>query len=426
MAYISPLSLGGYSQPGYQPGVYTGGSPTFNEAAGGTTLNTASAPTSGVYSTYGGTRPGYTNFGGIGYGDGWEYEGLSKQGRNIFINPTTGQRDWRMDDGQSYNVGQSYGFGADPNTNAMSSGGTPYNAAGVPQTGLIGSEAALMNGLAGGTSAVQQGLGQATQSLSPYTSAGAASSDLQAALSGALGPEAQQAAYASYMEGPGTSYLREMGEKAITRNASATGGLQGGNVLQELQRHGIGIAAQDFNDSFNRLGSLSDRGYNASNSLAGIQANAGGRIGDYNYGTGQSLSTGRTRAGEQIASNITAVTSALATLMGQQGSDLSNILGQSGSNIAQLLAGLGINDAQSLQQLASLLGNVNMGASNQTSGLPQIPASTFNASNEWGNVASALGNVATSWPQSAPPPPPAAPSGSLYNGTFNTQSGISG
>jgi len=286
-------------------------------------------------------------------------------------------------------------WGIDPNAPSTIIGGTPYNAAGVPQTGLIGSEDALRRGLQAGTAGVTQGVNQAAQTLSPYTQGGGGAFNYQAALSGAMGPEAQAQAYAGYMESPGQSYLREMGEQAITRNASATGGLQGGNVLQELQRHGIGLAAQDFNDSFNRLGSLSQMGYGASQALGGIQANAGQQIGNYGYGTGQNLSTGRTRAGEMIAGNVSDTTSSLANLVNQQGGDLSNIIGAGGNNIAQLLQGLGINDATTLQQLSTLLSNNAIGTGTTVAGLPALGQfqDRWNAQESIGNVFSTAGNA---------------------------------
>ena len=286
-------------------------------------------------------------------------------------------------------------FGADPNSPSTIIGGTPYNAAGVPQTGLLGSENALHRGLQAGIAGVEGGVNQATETLSTYTEGGGAAYDLQAALSGALGPQAQTEAYANYQESPGQAYLRDQGERAITRNASATGGLQGGNVLQALQRHGIGIAAQDFDANFNRLGSLSDKGYGASQSLGGIQANAGARIGDYGYGTGQNLASGRTRAGEQIAGNVSQTTSALADLVNQQGTDLAGMTGTAGSSLANLLQGLGINDAQSLQGLATLLANNSQGAATGVAGLHQLGTTKPWAAQEgYGKLLSSLGNIA--------------------------------
>ena len=249
--------------------------------------------------------------------------------------------------------------------------------AGVPQTGLIGAESALQGGLRGGLAGIEAGVSQAGQTLSPYTQGGNQAFGLQSALSGAMGPEAQRQAFANYNESPEVAYQREMGERAITRNAAATGGLGGGRVQQELQRHAIGLAQQDYGNSFNRLGSLAEKGYGAAGLLGGIQANAGGAAGQMAYGTGQSLAGGRTRAGEQIAGNLQGTTSALSQLINQQGMDLSNIIGSGGNNIANLLAGYGTADAQTKQALAALLANIATGSASQVAGVPGLPGPTI-------------------------------------------------
>jgi hypothetical protein len=215
-----------------------------------------------------------------------------------------------------------------------------------------------------------------------------------------MGPEAQAQAYASYQESPGQGYLREQGERAITRNAAATGGLQGGNVLQELQRHGIGLAAQDFNDSFNRLGSLSSMGQNSANLLGGLQFNAGSRVGDYAYGTGQALSGGRTRAGEYIAGAIGDTASGLSRLRDEQGQRLSAIEGATSGNLSNLLTSWARDQGMSTEQLMTLLANNNMGAATSLGGLPAIgqfyqPDTTLR---DFGSVAQGIGSMMSAYP----------------------------
>lgn len=249
----------------------------------------------------------------------------------------------------------------------------PTMQTGAPQYGLSGAEDALKKGLAGGIAGIEAGVNQAGQTLSPYTSAGSGANNLQAALSGALGPEAQKEAFANYTASPEVAYQTEMGEKAIMRNAAATGQRGGGNVLQELQRHAIGLAQQDYGNSFNRLGTLSDRGQQSSNILGGIQAQGGMQAGDMAYGTGGQMANYRTRAGEQIAGNVQDTSSSLSNLINQQGSDLSDIVGAAGGNIANLLANYGGADAQTLQSLAAILSNLSTGSGSQVAGLPGLP-----------------------------------------------------
>lgn len=267
----------------------------------------------------------------------------------------------------------------------------PTTAAGVPKYGLIGSEEAMQGGLAGGIAGINEGMSQAENTLSPYTGSGAKSSQLQAALSGALGPEAQRQAFAGYNESPEVAYQREMGEKAIMRNAAATGGLGGSRVQQELQRHAIGLAQQDYGNAFNRLGSLSDRGLTSSNLLGGLQANAGGKVGDYAFGTGQAMAAGRTRAGEQIAGNVQGTSASLAEMLAKQGNDLSSVIGTGGNNLASLLSAYGITDSQTQRDLAALLSNIATGASSTVAGASQLPG--ISNTGQLGNIGALLQGV---------------------------------
>ena len=269
-------------------------------------------------------------------------------------------------------------------------------AAGNPTSGqkygLSGAEDALQRGFMGGVAGIEAGMNQAANTLSPYTQGGGKAFDLQSALSGALGPQAQQQAFANYNESPEVAYQRQQGEKAILRNAAATGGLGGGNVQQALQRHAIGLAQQDYGNSFNRLGTLSGMGQNSANLLGGLQANAGSKVADMAYGTGGQQASYRTRAGEQIANNAQNTSGALSGLINQQGQDLSNIIGQSGQQLSQLLASYGITDAQSQQALAALLANISSGSASQVAGLPGVPGG-----NPMGDLGALLQGGAMAW-----------------------------
>ena len=248
--------------------------------------------------------------------------------------------------------------------------------AGAPQTGLIGSEAALSGALTGSLDALQQGNAQANQvlqqgisALDPFVNSGRSSVNLQAALSGALGPEAQAQAFENFNSSPGQEFLQQRGEQAVLRNASATGGLGGSRVLQELQRQGIGFAQQDFANHFDRLGQVSNMGLGGANiasvltgQMANNNFNYGNNAANMSFNTGQSVAGGRTRAGEM-----------LANLSNQQGSGISDIINQGGSNLAQLLAGSGEFSANGQMTLAQLLASLGMQQSGQVAGLGGVP-----------------------------------------------------
>lgn len=105
--------------------------------------------------------------------------------------------------------------------------------------------------------------------LSPYATGGVSAFEKQQALSGALGPEAQAAAYQEYQESPGVAFQREQGTKAATQAAAASGNLGGGSRLKAISEFNQGLALQDFQNQFNQLGAVSQTGLGAAGALSG-------------------------------------------------------------------------------------------------------------------------------------------------------------
>ncbi len=118
----------------------------------------------------------------------------------------------------------------------------------------------------------QQQFGETKELLSPFVSGGAAAFEQQQALSGVLGPEAQAKAYKQYQESPGVAFQREQGTRAATQAAAATGGLGGGSRLKAISEFNQGLALQDFQNQFNRLGAVTGVGLGAATSLGGFGA----------------------------------------------------------------------------------------------------------------------------------------------------------
>lgn len=211
-------------------------------------------------------------------------------------------------------------------------------------------------GLTGANKAIDTAILGSAYGFAPYAGPGAQANNLQAAYSGALGAPAQQQAFANFTASPGQEWLRQQAEQGTLRNAAAIGGLGGGNVQQELQRQAMGLAQQDFQNQFNNMGKVSDRGFQATNAAGNYGTQLQGAKAGYAYG-----------AGQDIANNRAATTSALSGLYGDYT-----------SNIANLLTGAGGAQAQSNQTLASLLANLATGSQNAFvagSGLPNVTQS---------------------------------------------------
>lgn len=246
---------------------------------------------------------------------------------------------------------------------------------------------------------------QGIKALQGYAQPGQQAGNLQADYAGANGQQAQQQAYNNFQSSPGQQWLREQAERGLLRNQAAIGGLGGGNIRQELQRQAMGLAQQDFQNQFNNLGAIGDRGMQASQlqtslrDMAGNAASGAGAQGaglqsssfGANAGIGAAnigANTARARdaaqyayqAGRDIGDNYNNTTSALAQLANQQGNGLSQLYGNYTGNIAQLLAGAGRDQSTSNQGLAQLLANLASGAGGQVAGLPGLGGATPNNS----------------------------------------------
>lgn len=299
----------------------------------------------------------------------------------------------------------------------------------VPQTGLIGSEQAMTTGLQGAMTALGRGAGgggysngagrmnyrpasQMAVDANPtqgYQQGGEQAQQMNAALTGALGADAQAQAYAQFQESPGQAYLREQAERGLTRNAAAIGGLGGGAVRSALQEQAIGMAAQDFENQFNRRGTVADRGMNAARTEAEIlmgqdrnqtsldQANISANTSRYNtnvnantqrdlaaagyqFNSGNNFAAGRTNAGNNIANNIA-----------QSSSNLANFINNQGTNIGNIYGGAGAQQGSSFTDYANNAANIRGNASGNFMGVSGVPANNQNTFGNYGQLLQGIG-----------------------------------
>ena len=215
--------------------------------------------------------------------------------------------------------------------------------------------------------------------------------------------------------------------RGLQADQALIGGLGGGNRLKEMNRYNAGLAAQNYGADFNRLGSLSDRGLKAGQSIgqlrgqqAGISSalgqaganlasnqasissalgqqganiygnrgdrlssmgqNLGGMGAGFITNTGINMATGRTNAGRDIAANIQTTTGGLADLLNDQGGTLADLIGQGGAGMQDMIIAAQGGDANAMQSLSALLANINNASGSQISGVNQTaydPTSTY-------------------------------------------------
>jgi len=237
----------------------------------------------------------------------------------------------------------------------------------APPTGLIGSEQALSGGLMGASNAINTGANQARSDITgAMNNVGVSNAaTMQADLSGANGPEKQQAAITAYQNNPALKYQIDQTILARDRSASAKGGLMSGNTGLELNRDLAGVLSQNFQQDFNNLGTVADRDLNTQTIKAGLArdlADTAMSAGIQGAGlisqNSAKVAEGRTNAGLAIAQNATQAATSIGNLLNQQGVQVSDMMSKDISTLTDLIYQSGIQDSASSQQLAAILANI--------------------------------------------------------------------
>lgn len=135
----------------------------------------------------------------------------------------------------------------------------------------------------------------------PFVDAGSAAIAQQMGLTGLNGTAAQQTAINGLLTGPEFTTALAQGEEGILSNASATGGLRGGNINNSLSRFRADLLASSIANQFGRLGSLTTIGQNAAAGTGAQSAASANAISDLLQ------QQGAARAGGQIAAGNTAL-----------------------------------------------------------------------------------------------------------------------
>lgn len=130
---------------------------------------------------------------------------------------------------------------------------------------------------------------RAATNLAPYEEAGKKAFGQQQALIGLQGADAQQQAIDALQNDPRFQALTQQGENAILQNASATGGLRGGNVQGALAQFRPQMLTELINQQYGRLGGIAGTGLGVTSDI---------------FGRGQASAAGQAASGMTSASNI--------------------------------------------------------------------------------------------------------------------------
>jgi hypothetical protein len=129
----------------------------------------------------------------------------------------------------------------------------------------------------------------AIEAMRPFEEAGLRAFQQQQALTGLLGPEAQQEAVNQLAQSPQFQALTRQGEESLLQRASATGGLRGGNVQAALAQFRPQMLQQEIETQLGRLGGIAGTGLGVSGTL---------------LKTGQASAAGQAAAGMESAGAI--------------------------------------------------------------------------------------------------------------------------
>lgn len=114
--------------------------------------------------------------------------------------------------------------------------------------------------------------------LQPYVQGGTNAFGAQQALLGLSGAEAQQKAINELQTSPQFTSLLQQGENAMLQNASATGGLRGGNTQQALMQYRPQLLNSLLENRFNQLGAISQQGLGAATQTGAFGQTASNNI----------------------------------------------------------------------------------------------------------------------------------------------------
>lgn len=158
--------------------------------------------------------------------------------------------------------------------------------------------------------------------LKPYADAGTGpngSLQAQQNLLGLNGNDPQAAAIEALKKSPQFTSMLATGENSILQNASATGGLRGGNTQAALAQYSPQLLAQTINDQYTKLGGLTSIGQNAAAGTGNAGIATGNQITALLQQQGAAQAGAYLNQGKQTSNMWNAASSAIGSYFGGGG-----------------------------------------------------------------------------------------------------------
>jgi len=198
----------------------------------------------------------------------------------------------------------------------------PWAAAGAVAGGVIAANAsgdaadAAAEGDQQAIALQQQNLERIREMLKPYRQAGKAGLGGQLDLLGLNGNDAQGAAISALEQSPQFTSLVKSGENALLQNASATGGLRGGNTSAALAQFRPQMLSQIIESQYGKLAGLSALGENAAAQTGNNMTNSTNQISGLLSNIGQTNAMGQIAQGQNYADMFGGIAKGIGQYMG--------------------------------------------------------------------------------------------------------------
>lgn len=154
--------------------------------------------------------------------------------------------------------------------------------------------------------------------LAPFVEGGGESFTGLLDIMGANGPEAEQAHIDQIRNSPEFTSLVQAGEEGILQNASATGGLRGGNTQDALSKFRPQVLSGLIKERFNRFLAGSQIGQSSAAQVGSGALNTGQGVSNTIINQGEAVGQGAIAKGNQNSQFLGGVSKLLATQFGGQ------------------------------------------------------------------------------------------------------------
>jgi hypothetical protein len=155
--------------------------------------------------------------------------------------------------------------------------------------------------------------------LAPYVSAGTPALEAQQSFLGLRGPEAERAAIDRIKGGETFQALSQQGENALLQQASATGGLRGGNIQGALAQFRPQLLSSLIEQQYSRLGGMTSLGQQSAAGVGTAGLQTGQRISGLLGEQGANIAGGEIAQGKAFQAIPQAISSGLGLFSGLGG-----------------------------------------------------------------------------------------------------------